>query len=487
MQIKRFEAKSMSAALRLIKAELGPEAVILSARSIKKGSRILGSLKSSGVEVTAAIDTYSQARSNSERPARKAKAAGQQAKLGHPYPAHRTKRVMPSYKDPTDASVRKDALIESSAECFGEGKKVLFELYHQLLSQDVDADIAGDLTEGIKLIPAANQRLLNGESKSVLASLLEHMGLNAEPIQLDPSGPKIIAFLGTSGAGKTTTIAKLAAHFSIDHNKDVGLITFDDMRIAAIEQIRAFAKIMGVPIEAASNRSDLKTHLKRFKRKDLILIDTPGFSQKNSDQIKELLAHFEKLNAIQIQLVLAAPTKEKDLMDTIKSLEAVGTKRLVFTKLDETNTVGNLLNVLIRTNIPLSYITAGQQVPDDIRPASIAHLVQLLFRNRTASNFQQIAMQSAGTEQRSAAISNGSQPTRSAIFVANRNSDVYHSAGCKWTKKIKRQHIITFESAEAAAQKHFLPCRNCNPEQVDRQPIAFSEGDKMNVKVSKYN
>jgi flagellar biosynthesis protein FlhF len=476
MQIKRFEAKNMTAALRIIKAELGSEAVILSARSLKNGSGILSSFKPAGVEVTAATDTYALTASTSTRESGLKHTVYPPVRGAATYPVDQKKRPVPGVNSLNRRYMAKNAYANEKHAGPGAEKKILFSLYQQLVSQDVDPDIATDITESLKLIPDASHRLAQGELKSLLAGILAHMGVIAKPIEFENTKARAVAFIGTTGVGKTTTIAKLAAHFAIDQDKDVALITIDDLRIAAIDQIKACANIIGIPLEVASNSSDLKKHIKRFRQKDLILIDTPGFNQKNNDQIMELQGFFKKLNTIETQLILSATTKEKDLLDTVKRFENMGTNRLTFTRIDESNTVGNLLNVLIRTTIPFSYLADGQQIPNAIQDASIEELTTLILRHDTRSDAWPDIRQN-----RSDPNEKDTQPAHGMQFVANRNSDVYHVAGCKWTKKIKPGHILTFESAQGAEQQNYLPCRNCNPHRADLQHRVVFDRDRKRV------
>jgi flagellar biosynthesis protein FlhF len=483
MQIKRFEAKNMTAALRLIKAELGTEAVILSARSIKKSPGILGTRRYSGVEVTAATDAHIDTEDHIHRANRPLSAD----KTIDPHTCRTEGPVTKQDKTPGEEATTSTGFRKKRSYGPAPRKKYLFEFYQQLISQGVDADIAADLTEGMKLIPNATRRLANGESETLLTSLLEPMGLCSEPIQFDNIGPRSIAFIGATGAGKTTTIAKLAAHFAIARNKAVSLVTFDDVRIGALEQIRVCARIIGVPLAIASNRSELKKHLKRFKDKDLVLIDTPGFNPKNSVQIRELQRHFEKLKSLQTQLVLSATTKDTDLIDTIKRLEGFGQRRLLFTRLDETGSVGNLLNVLIRTNIPASYFSDGQQIPDDIRPASLTNLVRILVHDKAVPHLRPNFVPVSETAKQIDKSVNSGDKREVISLVAKRNSCVYHVAGCKWTKKIKDEQMLTFESAADAAKRHYMPCRICNPDRNTQPVMKAFEGDHhMKVNVSAY-
>ena len=482
MQIKRFEAKNMTAALGLIKAELGTDAVILSARSIKKRSGILGGHKHAGVEVTAATDKHIY---SEDRPCRERQdVAADRSGGGYPSEAH---PVIGTFNDAQGDETLPEMSPPKRAPDVVPAKKYLFGLYQQLISQGVDADIAGDLTEAIKLIPNATARLADGESETLLTGVLEQMGLSTDAIRLDSNRSQAVAFVGATGVGKTTTVAKIAAHFAITRKKSVALITFDDARIGALEQIRVYAKIIGIPLAEATNRQELKKHLKRFKDKDLVLIDTPGLNPKNDSQIKNLQINFTKLPAVQIQVVLSATTKEADLMETVKRLDALGRLRLLFTRLDETEAAGNLLNVLIRTNIPMSYISDGQQVPDAIRPASLKNLVRILVHTEEASRLQPNFVSVFRATKHIDKPINSSDKLQNTSFVAKQNSFVYHVAGCKRSKKIKHAQMVTFESMADAEQQNYLPCRICNPDRNTQSNMKAFEGDNhLKVNVSAY-
>ena len=479
MQIKRFEAKNMTAALSLIKTELGTDAVILSARSIKTGSGILGTLKYSGVEVTAASDGHVATEDHLHDDLVHDDLGRHKAyKAADPSPGHlRESTTRRTQARAGDAAAISKAYRNKRSNLIVAGKKYLLALHQHLISQGVDADITADLTERLKLIPNFAYRLADGESETLICSLLESMGLGIQLIQFDSIKPQPIVFIGTSGVGKTTTVAKLAAHFAIAGNKAVAMITFDDVRIGALEQIRLYARIMGIPLAVASNLSVLKKHLKRFKDKDLVLIDTPGLNPQKSAQIRELQRLFEKLPSLQTQLVLSATTKETDLIDSIKRLEGFRRRRLIFTRLDETSAAGNLLNVMVRTHIPVSYISDGPQIPDDIRPASLQKLVRMLVNDKTAPYLRKNVLLSSDSDKGMVRSTQSIAKDRQVNFVANRNSDVYHVAGCKWTQRIKHENMITFESSAAAAHQNYLPCRNCNPDRDTKTDARVFEGD----------
>jgi len=478
MQIKRFEAKSMTAALRLIKEELGPEAVILSARSIKKGSRVFGPAQTLGVEVTAATDA------DSADEARKIAAFGQsridslQAAASMQAPSIKKK---PAARESGIISRlgKKPAMRRPDSD--SEAKQGLQELYQQLVSQGVDRDIALDFAETGKTFPRASRHFSDVELQPLLISLMQKMNISCDPINLDGRRPKVVALVGTTGVGKTTTIAKLAAHYAVDQDKQVALITLDDFRIAAVQQLEVYAKILGLPLKIATSAAEIKKYLKAFKAFDLILIDTPGVSHKNSAQIEEIRKCLEPFNTIETHLLLSSGAKSEDLTDIVKRFQKVGIGRLIFTKLDESKSYGNLVNVLIRTGIPFSHLTAGQNVPDDIEDGSIERLVEVFLTERNAAG-------SSGYPPSKPKEKNQKKKSYDAdfniYFIANKNSDVYHMPGCKWTAKIKPKHIIEFESSMAAEQRSYQPCRDCNPRRADQLNTSTFERDK--IKISTY-
>ena len=176
--------------------------------------------------------------------------------------------------------------------------------------------------------------------------------------------------VGPTGVGKTTTIAKLAANFALFEGKSVGLITIDTYRIAAVEQLKTYSEIINLPIEVVYTAADLKRAFQKLSDKQLILIDTAGRSQKNKQQIRELKHFFNGRPLNETHLVLSANTKLEDLLETADSFKELGVNRLIFTKLDETNSLSNVIEVAERLRIPLSYVTTGQSVPEDIEVAT---------------------------------------------------------------------------------------------------------------------
>ena len=462
MQIKRFEAKNMTTALRLIKGELGPDAVILSARSLRKGKGFFGSMKYAGVEVTAAIDTR-------ESRIKTGNAGG--AKTAYQKLLNR-----PSYKDKQapelDGNVpavppahgrsypkrqRPHNKVESS------NQREFSFLYQQMLGQGVDRQLASELIDEIKRIPATRDLVANEDLNAHLKSILEGMGIWADRNAFVNGKRQVVALIGTTGVGKTTTIAKLAARQTNRYQKQVAVITIDNYGIAANEQLKSYARIIGIPLETAINPTELNRAIKKHEQKDLIFIDTPGINPNNQNQLRELEAYFAKLPDLQKHLVVSVATKEKDLRKTLQAFQEIGVQRLLFSKIDESKTYGNMLNALIRTNIPLSFLSCGRRVPDDIEAGSIQKLVDLIFQVKDLDR-------SLSTESSKLTGRRSVEVQQSTInrpkFVANKNSDIYHLTDCKWSDKIKPENIIQFASNREAETRNFLPCRSCNPDRL---------------------
>ena len=462
MQIKRFEAKNMTTALRMIKGELGPEAVILSARSIRKGKGFFGSMKYSGVEVTAAVDS---------EPA-KQKSMG----LAGCDPSFTSAKpsTFVRHSQMKDRNGYPSGGLDNRAQKFAKqlphnklrasgNHRALSALYQHILTQGVDRGIASEVIDEIKRIPAFQDLVMQRNLNTEICTILEEMGVCADKTVLSSSKPNIVAFIGTTGAGKTTTIAKLAALQANRRQKKVAAISIDNYGIAANERLKAYARIIGFSMAAAVTPGELLQAIKNVKHCDLIFIDTPGINPIDPHQIRELNAFLAKIPKLMKILVASAATKEKDLIELERTIKDVDIQRMVFTKLDESRTHGNMLNMLVRTNLPVAYFCCGRKVAADLEAGSVHKLVDLIF------NFEDQECTYI-TDSTTPAIENATgvqaPPDDRSHFVANKNSDVYHTRNCKWSHKIKADNIIRFSSPREAEAQHFLPCRSCHPDRI---------------------
>ncbi|HEY9855079.1 MAG TPA: flagellar biosynthesis protein FlhF [Stenomitos sp.] len=381
MKIRQYTAGTMQEARLKIKMDLGPDAVILHTRSFKKGG-IFGLFGKEVVEVLAAAD---------------APDLGPSLRVREP---ELTSRIQPANTHPFSVPAPAPTTTASSEvaeikEAMGEVKRMLGAmmeqgpvraeattplsgLQDQLLAAELRPELARELVS--KLAASGTQTL----TPEALRSLEPHVaawfscGGPIEPHADRRSGPKIVALVGPTGVGKTTTIAKLAANFRLLQQLKVALITIDTYRVAAVEQLRTYGDIIGIPVEVVVTPSALRDAIARFQDKDVILIDTAGRSPSNRLHLHELKGYLEVSHPKEIHLVLSATTNRANLERIVEAFSPVGVDRVLFTKIDESAVFGGMISVAKSLGKPLSYITTGQSVPDDIRVAESSAIARML-------------------------------------------------------------------------------------------------------------
>lgn len=257
-------------------------------------------------------------------------------------------------------------------------------LYNVLLDNEVQEKYINQVLEDMDKVLQTSHSLDN-----LLSSVYQKMVLKLgtpNVISATARRPKVVFFIGPTGVGKTTTIAKIASKFKVEEGKKVALITADTFRMAAANQLQTYANILGVPLNVIYSSDELLDTVKKQSREneelDVILVDTIGFSHKNEEQrndTKKLISSLDGYYDSEVYLTLSATTKYKDLLDIVDSYMSFTDFNLIFTKLDETKSLGNLFNLKIYTDAPLSYITYGQNVPDDIEVVNAQKLVKQLL------------------------------------------------------------------------------------------------------------
>lgn len=250
-----------------------------------------------------------------------------------------------------------------------------------LAKREVENEIVQDLVRGVT-------RKLEGRDDcgpDTVTQLLEEQIrrlINVSgPITTTEKHLKIVAFVGPTGVGKTTTIAKLAADFAFTRKKKVGLITLDTYRIAAVEQLKSYARIMNIPITVAHTPEELKIAVNAFSDKDIVMIDTAGRSFKDTMYLRELKVLLNVIEPVETHLVLSAGTRYSDICAIMEKYGSLSIDHLVLTKLDEVSSYGTIVNLKDRVTIPISYITNGQNVPKDIAVADAAALARLVVEH----------------------------------------------------------------------------------------------------------
>lgn len=378
----------MKEVLLQVKKELGDGALILKTRRLPR--RLFGLSGEEQIEVTAAVDDTGAGNLQTVQPIR----VTNPGVYTRPKPAPE----MPSYDRPVKAAeppaleerfrlleLREDirevkdllkSILQTGESAAAGGFAGSWAvLYKRLVDAEVNPEIAADLVRSIKNSKETPDAEIEKKFVSVLG---KHFPVSG-PLKQKAAGPLVVALVGPTGAGKTTTLAKLAAHCRLEKKLGVSIITADTYRIAAIEQIRTFADIVGIRLQVCFSPDEVPAALEACGSDDIVLVDTAGRSQKNTVHMWEIEEMLAALKPDEIHLVLSATTKDSDLNDCIRRYKNCSINRLIFTKLDETLRLGNIFNIVSRSGIPVSYFTNGQSVPDDIELAQPGRFVQRLW------------------------------------------------------------------------------------------------------------
>lgn len=352
MKVKTFVANSVQEGMQLIKRELGPEAMIIHSRKVRQKG-LLGFLAPPKVEITAAVDN------------------------GPNYPPAQAKVLPKQWENEISELKAMVAQLVSKQQKQEIQTDGIFASYlEKLQDRGVEAKVAEAVLLDIKREYGANDSL----KEEVLDLIVQKKMKAYLPTEKLPPKARVVVFTGPTGVGKTTTLAKLAAHLSLYQNKQVGMITIDTYRIGAVEQLRTYAEITDIPIEVVMTPKDIETALEKLAGADIVLVDTAGRSANNSMQVKELATFINRLPQAEIFLVLSVTTKTEDLHLIVDKFRSIGYNRLIFTKLDETANFGAIINTTYATGLPVTYVTTGQSVPDDLEEADADKLVQLILK-----------------------------------------------------------------------------------------------------------
>ncbi len=421
MTIKKFQGKTKEEATEKAREEFGPNAVIMNVKEIKpKG--LLSAFKSSTFEVTAAMEereTFANPVKISQTPLKPLDninfAADERISIPIQNQFVREEKAPEVEKEsrPKETqSLRNSAEIEKRLESLSSIlEKRLSEEEHKALRepQPVAAEPVVN-QEGLKFMKILYRTMLNNEvNEKYVNQILDetekmtHSGSSVDAIlsnvyqklilkfgqpnciETTSKKPKVVFFIGPTGVGKTTTIAKIASKYKVDEEKKVAFLTADTYRIAAAEQLRIYANILDAPISVIYSAEELNQAVENVSEYDLVFVDTAGFSHKNTVQrsdIKELIEGLDEQYEKEVYLVLSATTKYKDLLEIVDVYREIAEYKLIFTKLDETTSYGNILNVRLYSGADLSYMTTGQNVPDDLEVFNSQMIVKQLLGGR---------------------------------------------------------------------------------------------------------
>jgi len=256
--------------------------------------------------------------------------------------------------------------------------KITEMFYDNMVKNEVDPVLARKIVDSVASKAGANQGV--NDFAVMLQSTIAALLGKPDTIKLRTDGkPTVVIFVGPTGVGKTTTLAKIAAHYLLNQKKAVGLITTDTYRIAAVEQLKTYAEILGIPVSVVYTPNEIKDALNQHSDKEIVLIDTAGRSHKNKSHFDELKSLVTAAGADEVYLVLSATTSIRNCREILTNYSFLTNYKLLFTKLDEAPVQGIILNVKYYTGRNLSYITTGQSVPDDIETANVDKIAKHLI------------------------------------------------------------------------------------------------------------
>jgi flagellar biosynthesis protein FlhF len=387
--------------MALVKTEMGAEAVILHTRTVQR-RRWMGLRRRETVEITAGIGLNVQSRgirrpvgsaastqAPKTRPQREMPAPLRQAPhapgkdLLETPAANRAIMMSISSEVRELRGVLEDLVRRSKRESAPQVPEDLFDHYSHLIQNQVAEELANDLVRQLQAYRP--EQLQQGDFvREKLTEQVERMIPATGAIQRKKqTGPHVVALIGPTGVGKTTTLAKIAANLQIRENRRVGLITIDTYRIAAIDQLRKYAELIRAPLKAVNSAEDLRAAVEAMRDCEFILIDTAGRSPSDTMKLNELKDFLDAAAPDEVHLVLSSTASQQCIERAVERFGQVRVDKIIFTKLDEAVHVGVVLNVVRKVNKALSYVTTGQNVPDDIEVGRGSKLAQMLLGRNT--------------------------------------------------------------------------------------------------------
>ncbi|WP_018392366.1 flagellar biosynthesis protein FlhF [Bacillus sp. 37MA] len=366
MKMKKYMASSMPEVMKKVRAELGPQAVILQSKTVYTGG-VFGLFKKKNIEVVAAIDPYIEAVEKTPD----VKSAPASIQQPPPLPADFKKEMLEMKQ-----MIRQ---LKESKQADFLYPDVLQPVLEQLKRQGLSDELRQMAAE--YLLTKWQEERSETTSVKVRKWTIEFLTECLSPCRtVNEETAKYIYLLGPTGVGKTTTIAKLASQKVLDEEKKVAFVTTDTYRIAAIEQLKTYASLLNVPFKVAYSRSDMEEAFHSLTKYDVIFIDTAGRNYREKKYVDDLQNLMSKKKGESLTyLVLSAASKQEDLEEVIHNFTTVQVDGFIFTKVDETKTKGTILNLMYNYKVGTTFITNGQNVPDDLQKTTTISIIQSLF------------------------------------------------------------------------------------------------------------
>ncbi|MCJ8501291.1 Ada metal-binding domain-containing protein [Desulfatitalea alkaliphila] len=491
MKIKRFEASSMSEALRMVKKEFGEEAVILSAKTAGKAGRLLGGKRGGQVVVTAAIDpaavapdpldevsaaadTVSGQKAAASGQGNGARPAGGIAHLLQRYtPITRTgqEKLKPKFiRLMTESADRPVADPVANAPV---------SVYDRLREGGMGRALATELADQITAV-AADDQTDPDETLAAAVQIIEARGWVAPVRGAMRKARRIVVLVGPAGAGKTAVAAKMAGHAVLYAKQSVGVISLDDQRIAGTVELERFCNLMGVALQTARDSDQLQSALACFDDCDLVVIDTPGLDPLALAPRERLAGMLMTLDQADVHLVFNATTQSRTMERVSDFFGPLGVTRLLPTHLDWCDRFGPVLEQVASRRWPLVYLGCDARLPEGLQVAGARAVAERLFNNVQE---QHEGLQANPETDNADATRPPSQSSVQGRYVANRNSDIFHQRDCKAVKRINDDNVWLFRDGTDAMAQGFKPCRMCcasllAPKTIDRPAQARYAGGR---------
>lgn len=388
MQVKKIVAQNIKEATNKVKEEYGENAVILSTRTVNGPNNVKLFELTVGIEEE--YDKLSVKKPSVENkiPARATTTTPDPPKSKGSYQEELLKlagRVYGNKKEKPDGTKTFESELEKKTfELLKQAPRIDYskefkEIRDLLIYRDVHERIVDTVIEQLEKSSAfVNHSNMDSYVISSISSLINVGSFHGDK----KVKAKIIGFIGPTGVGKTTTIAKLAVLSKLVHNLDVGLISIDTYRLGAIDQLRIFSEISNIDMSVAYDIPDLQACVEKYKKKNLIFIDTAGRSQNNLNLLKETQKYLQSVNCENLFLVLSSTTTTRNLIDVAEKFRVYDYSGIIFTKLDEAVSFGNIMNLSVQLNIPIYYLTNGQIIPDDILAADSEFIAKMIFTGK---------------------------------------------------------------------------------------------------------